>query len=279
MLTAFRWLLRLFTALTLLGLGGLLIGYYFLSGSIPDYDDQVEVQGLTAPVEIVRNVNNVPHIFGQTDEDVFFALGFAHAQDRLFQMVLMRRTVQGRLSEVFGNQTVKTDELMRRLNIYGAALDSVEAQDEPTKAALAAYARGVNARIAQVNDQALGRGAPEFFFFAGDIAAWQPADSIALIKLLALQMSPQLQNEVLRAQMSMLLPPERLADILPDDPGVAVAALPAYASVMAAGLPGPGKPVLQPLDPLFPVPPRDLSAASNAWAAAKYGSSLPRSKP
>ncbi|GHC45321.1 penicillin acylase family protein [Neogemmobacter tilapiae] len=268
MLLAFRWLLRLFSALIVLGLLGLVVGYYFLSGSIPAYEDQVEVDGVSAPVEIVRNVNNVPHIFGKTDEDVFFALGFAHAQDRLFQMVLMRRTVQGRLSEVFGNPTVKTDELMRRLDLYGLALDSVEAQDAPTKAALEAYARGVNARISQVNDQALGRGAPEFFFFPGDIAAWQPADSIAMIKLLALQLSPQMQNEVLRAQMSMLLPASRLADILPDDPGTASMALPDYASLMAPGLPGPGKPLVALRDPLFPVPPRDLAGASNAWAAA-----------
>jgi penicillin amidase len=268
MITAFRWLLRLFSALIVLGLLGLAIGYYFLSGSIPDYDDQVQVDGVSAPVEIVRNVNNVPHIFGKTDEDVFFALGFAHAEDRLFQMVLMRRTVQGRLSEVFGNQTVKTDELMRRLNLYGMALDSVAAQDSQTLAALEAYARGVNARITQVNEQALGRGAPEFFFFSSDIAAWQPADSIALIKLLALQLSPQMQNEVLRAQMSMLLPADRLADILPDDPGSAVLALPDYASLMAPGLPGPDKVQISARDPLFPVPPRDLAGASNAWVAA-----------
>jgi penicillin amidase len=268
MLLAFRWLLRLFSALIVLGLLVLGIGYYFLSGSIPDYDDQVEVEGLSAPVEIVRNVNNVPHIFGNTDEDVFFALGFAHAEDRLFQMVLMRRTVQGRLSEVFGSQTLKTDELMRRLNLYGLALDSVAAQDSQTLAALEAYARGVNARIAQVNEQALGRGAPEFFFFSSDIAAWQPADSIALIKLLALQLSPQLQNEVLRAQMSMLLPADRLADILPDDPGSATMALADYASLMAPGVPGPGQGQMAARDPLFPVPPRDLAGASNAWVAA-----------
>ncbi len=87
--------------------------------------------------------------------------------------------------------------------------------------ALEAYSAGVNAWIGQVNDQAPGRGAPEFFFFSNEIAAWQPADSIAIIKLMALQLSAHLEAEVLRARTSLLLPDERLRDILPDDPGKA----------------------------------------------------------
>ncbi len=78
--------------------------------------------GITAPVEIVRNNANVPHIFGQTDADVYFALGFAHAQDRLWQMTMLRRTAQGRLSEVFGERTLKIDELMRRFDLYDLSL-------------------------------------------------------------------------------------------------------------------------------------------------------------
>ncbi len=77
----------------------------------------------------MRNNDNVPHIFGATDGDVYFALGFAHAQDRLWQMTMLRRTVQGRLSEVFGARTVKIDELMRRYDLYGLAQQSVAVQD------------------------------------------------------------------------------------------------------------------------------------------------------
>jgi penicillin amidase len=77
------------------------------------------VPGITAPVEIVRNNDDVPHIFGKTEADVFFALGFAHAQDRLWQMTMLRRTAQGRLSELFGAATLPIDELMRRLDLYG----------------------------------------------------------------------------------------------------------------------------------------------------------------
>lgn len=158
MIVVFRWLLRIFTGLVVLALVATLIGYYFLSRSLPDYNESFRIEGLSGPVEIVRNDANVPHIFGKTDEDVYFALGFAHAQDRLWQMVTMRRTAQGRLSEVFGERTLKIDELMRRYDLYGLAQSSVEAQDPETRAALEAYARGVNAWIAEVNADARGRG-------------------------------------------------------------------------------------------------------------------------
>ena len=99
MVFVFRWLIRLASAMVFLIVATLFLGYYFASRSLPDYNATFEVAGLSAPVEIVRDNANVPHIFGQTDEDVFYALGLAHAQDRLWQMTMLRRTAQGRLSE------------------------------------------------------------------------------------------------------------------------------------------------------------------------------------
>ena len=268
MFLVFRWMLRLFTGMIVLCLLAGVILYYFLSRSLPDYSESFQIAGISAPVEIVRNNDNVPHVFGQTDADVFFALGFAHAQDRLWQMTMLRRTAQGRLSEMFGSRTLKIDELMRRYDLYGLALDSVAVQDAATTAALEAYARGVNAWISQINEGARGRGAPEFFFFSNEIAAWQPADSIAILKLLALQLSGQLENEVLRARLSLVLPEARLRDILPDAPGSGITALPDYASLVPGVSPG-----LAPLrmasdDGLSPFPTREMAGASNAWAAA-----------
>lgn len=266
MLTLFRWTLRLFLALVALTALLLAITYYFLTRSLPDYNADFTLRGLSGPVEIVRNNANVPHIFGTTDTDVFYALGFAHAQDRLWQMTMLRRTAQGRLSEVFGERTLRIDELLRRFDLYNLSLSSVEVQDEATKAALESYARGVNAWIEQVNIGARGRGAPEFFLFSNEIAAWQPADSIAIIKLMALQLSSQLDAEVLRARTSMLLAPERLRDILPDDPGQGVVAVPRYGDVVPGVVPG-QVPVRLADDPLNPVRRLPFAGASNAWAA------------
>lgn len=264
----FRWLLRIAAGLVVLVVLGIGLVYFLASQSLPDYNQTEKVAGLTAPVEIIRDNANVPHIFAPDDPDVFFGLGYAHAQDRLWQMTTLRRTVQGRLSEVFGARTLRIDRLLRRLDLYRLAQTSFEAQDDYTKAALRAYAAGVNARLAEINDKALGRGAPEMFLFNTPVAPWQPADSIALIKLLALQLSGHLENEVLRARTSLMLNnDDRLKDIMPDAPGSGIAALPEYASLFpdlpryAAGTPMSD-------DPLSPFPKHDMAGASNAWAAA-----------
>jgi penicillin amidase len=267
MFTLFRWLLRIVTGAFVLGLAAFVLTWWFLSRSLVDYDEDFALTGLTAPVEVVRNNDSVPHVFGQTDEDVFFALGFVHAQDRLWQMTMLRRTAQGRLSELFGPATLQVDELIRRLDLYQLALDSVAAQDAPTLRALEAYAAGVNAWIGQVNAGARGRGAPEFWLFEPEISAWAPADSIAIVKLMALQMAGHAQAEVLRARVSLALgDAARLADILPDDPGKGVAALPDYAALVPGVAPD-LSPVDFALGPLSPVAAPGFAGASNAWAA------------
>jgi penicillin amidase len=264
----FRWLMRIAAGLIGLAVVMVVLAYFLASQSLPDYDQTVEVNGLSGPVEIVRDNANVPHIFAKNDSGVFFGLGYAHAQDRLWQMTMMRRTVQGRLSEVFGLRTVAIDKLVRRLDLYRLAQNSVLAQDPATLGALEAYSAGVNARLAEINDKALGRGAPEMFLFNAPISPWQPADSLAIIKLMALQNSGHLENEVLRARTSLMLnDAARLADILPDAPGTGVAALPEYASLFP-NLPRYAGSIEMPDDPLSPFPRRGLAGASNAWSAA-----------
>ncbi len=266
----FRWLLRLTAGTILLGVLGAILVYFLAAQSLPEYNKEIALPGPTAPVEIVRDNANVPHIFGSfgaSDEDVFFGLGYAHAQDRLWQMAVMRRTAQGRLSEVFGPRTVKTDSFLRRLDLYSAARSSVSSQSPEALRALTAYSAGVNARLQEVNENALGRGAPEMFLFNMPIAPWQPADSIAIMKLMAVQLSSNMQEEILRAQTSIALDdPKRLLDILPDAPGSGTATLPEYTSLF------PGLDGLNLAGPqyaaLMPVAPRGLGGASNAWAAA-----------
>ncbi|MEM6891389.1 MAG: penicillin acylase family protein [Pseudomonadota bacterium] len=270
MVLIFKWLLRVASVMVLAVVTGVTLIYYLASRSLPDYDAEVTVPYLSAPVEIVRDNANVPHIFGQSDPDVFYALGFAHAQDRLWQMTMLRRTAQGRLSELYGPRTVNIDSLMRRLDIYALAAASFDVQDDRTKLMLRAYATGVNARLDQVNAEALGRGAPEMFVFNSPVAPWRPADSLAIIKLMGLQLSSHLGHEVLRAQVSLAMPDEqRLLDLLPDAPGSGVAALPEYAALF----PGLDMPrfsnVASPVpDTLMPAPTRAMAGASNAWAAA-----------
>ena len=163
MLTLFRWLLRLTVVLIALLVLAALLAWYFAVRSLPDYGASYRMEGLSAPVEIVRSTENVPHVFGQSDADMFFALGVAHAQDRLFQMTVLRRAAQGRLSEIVGARAFGSDNLARRLELYRTASASLEAQDSDTRAALDAYAAGVNQWIAEVNQNALAH--PNSFWF------------------------------------------------------------------------------------------------------------------
>ncbi|MRX50163.1 penicillin acylase family protein [Paracoccus sp. S-4012] len=227
MLTLFRWLLRLTVGLIVVAVAAIALAWYFAVRSLPDYAGNWTVAGLQAPVEIVRSTDNVPHIFGESDADVFLALGLAHAQDRLFQMVVLRRAAQGRLSELYGARAYASDDLARRLGLMRNATASLPAQDGYTRAALSAYAEGVNQWIQIVNREARGRGAPEFFLYPDEIAWWQPEDSLAILKLIAAGSTRALSEEVLRARLSLAAPgrgPEILARR--NDP-----ALPAYADL------------------------------------------------
>ena len=265
----FRWLLRISTTMVMLvGLAVVLV-YYLASRSLPEYDKSLEVAGISNPVRIVRDTANVPHIFADADEDVFFGLGYVHAQDRLWQMLMLRRTVQGRLSELFGERTLNIDKLLRRLDLYGAATKSVAAQSPEALEALKAYSAGVNARIAEINDSALGRGAPEMFLFPSAVPPWTPSDSIAVIKVMALQLSGHLESEVLRARTSLMLPEERVLDILPDVPGSGMIALPDYQALV------PDVPIYSQAAEMSdlaisPFKKRAFAGASNVFAAVPF---------
>ena len=267
----FRWSLRL--ALVMIGLliAGVFLIYYLASQSLPEYEKTVGLPGVTEPTEIIRDTYNVPHIVAARDEDVFFGLGYAHAQDRLWQIMLMRRTAQGRLSELFGPETLQTDKLLRRLDLYSLAQSSVAAQSPDARRALKAYAEGINARIYEINRDALGRGAPEMFIFPTDVSPWRPADSLAILKLMSVQLSGHLAKEVLRAKTSLHLnDADRLSDIMPDAPGQVIADLEQYSAVMPALGSLPQTAQSQTGSDLSPFPSAQMAGASNVFAAAPF---------
>src|SRR5207253_6634450 len=121
--------------------------YNYARRSLPVVDGTVTVAGITAPVEIIRDADAIPHIFGATKQDAFFGLGYAHAQDRLWQMEFQRRIGMARLSEVFGAATLNTDRFLRTLGTNRAALSAWDALAPDTKTELNAYVAGVNAFI------------------------------------------------------------------------------------------------------------------------------------
>ena len=262
------------------------LAYYLAARSLPDYDAGARIEGLEGPVEIVRDAHAIPHIFAQTDADAFLALGWVHAQDRLWQMEIQRRTAQGRLAELFGPEALPIDRSMRALDLDGLAAAALDAQTAKARAALEAYAAGVNARIRAVGEEALGRGAPEFFLFGGNgLAPWTPEDSLAIVKLMALRLSDAARLEARRARLLARLSPEQVDDLHPPYPEPGLSALPAFSgeapppgdraeaapvappprAASAGPAPRRGRSALAALSP-FPEP--GFGGASNAWAVS-----------
>jgi len=113
----FRWLA---TALVLL-VAGTAGAYWYLRQSLPAIDGTITVTELAGPVDIVRDADGIPHITGGTKADVFFGLGYVHAQDRLWQMEFQRRIGHGRLSEIFGSAALPQDRFLRTVGFGRAA--------------------------------------------------------------------------------------------------------------------------------------------------------------
>ena len=186
-----------------------LTGTYFqVRGALPPYAGHFSVKGLKAPVEIVRDKNAIPHIIAGSIEDAAYGLGFVHAQDRFWQMELMRRVGQGRLSEILppaivGNGVVNTDRTMRGLGVYRHASDSVAALSPAARGILESYAAGVNAWLAE-RDQQFGLELTLVKLLSGGRYrpdAWQPADSLVWTKLMALTLDGNWRSELLRLEL------------------------------------------------------------------------------
>ena len=192
-----------------LALGIFLLGTYFqVRGALPSYAGHVDAKGLKAPVEIVRDKNAIPHIIAGSIEDAAFGLGFVHAQDRFWQMELMRRAGQGRLSEILppmivGDGVISTDRTMRGLAVYRHASDSFGALSPGTRGILEAYAAGVNAWLGD-HGQQFGLELTLVKLLSGGNyrpEPWQPADSIVWTKLMALTLDGNWRSELLRLDL------------------------------------------------------------------------------
>ena len=154
------------------------VGWAWLLSTLPSTDATIEVAGLETPVEVMRDESGIPHIFAKTENDAYFALGFVHAQDRFWQMEMMRRFGVGRLAEVLGPEAVASDKWMRTLGLYRLAEKMVEQMSEPMRQSLIHYAAGVNARLKRSQSLPWGVAAPEFALFRYAPEPWRPADSL-----------------------------------------------------------------------------------------------------
>ena len=202
-------------------LGCVVLGaYFYLRLSLAQVSGEVTLAGLEAPVEVLRDAHGVPHIFARSERDAQFALGFVHAQDRLWQLEMNRRIGSGRMAEVLGPTALDTDRFLRTLGIRRVAAANVRALDAESRDLLAAYAAGVNAFLEQKPVLPL-----EFWLLRVMPEPWSEVDSAAWAKMVSWDLGGNWRSELLRLQLASRLP-VAIQEFLPPYPGDAPPELP-----------------------------------------------------
>ncbi|MBU1102018.1 MAG: penicillin acylase family protein [Bacteroidetes bacterium] len=189
-----------------------LFSYYMLGKYMPVYEGEVEVAGITNTVKIYRDSVAVAYIDAETELDASFALGFVHAQERLFQMDMLRRAGEGRLSEILGSKTIEYDKMFKTLELYETCVNHYNQLSEKSRSYLEAYAKGVNAFI----KEASGHHSLEFDVLGYDPYEWKPEHSYLVSKFMAWQLNIGWWSDISFAHLIQNIDPEKVKEIIPD---------------------------------------------------------------
>ncbi|MDE3149196.1 MAG: penicillin acylase family protein [Acidobacteriota bacterium] len=182
--------------------------------ALPELDGSVHVAGLSAPVTVRRDAHGVPHIDAATQDDLFTAQGYVTAQDRLWQMDMLRRSADGELAEILGPSLVKHDETQRVLEIRRTAERIYGGQPAADRARLDDYARGVNLYIAHC--EKTGTLPPEFKLLLYRPKAWSGVDSISVGLMMVETLDTRVRTKLARGEVAAKLQNPRLeADLYP----------------------------------------------------------------
>ena len=190
----------------------LVIGLVMIRRSFPVVSGTISVPSLSAEVEILRDPFGVPHVFAENDRDLYYGVGYVHAQDRLWQMELVRRAGMGRLSEVLGSEALEIDRLFRVLGLRRVARRSEELLDDATRSALQAYAEGVTQYIADHK----GRYPVEFDIVGFEPEPWTVEHSLLVSRLMAWELNYARWIDILRGLVTETMGPERAQELYPE---------------------------------------------------------------
>ena len=186
------------TALVLLLLAVLLAGVVVVRRPLPEHSGELEVPGLTGTVEVLRDENGIPQLYADSLDDLLMAQGFVHAQERFFEMDIRRHVTAGRLSELFGEETLETDRVIRTMGWRRVAEREWAVIEPRTRQALEAYADGVNAYL---ESRGPSRLAVEYSLLrVGGLdyvpEPWTPIDSLAWLKAMAWDLRGNMDDEI-----------------------------------------------------------------------------------
>ncbi|HYN74854.1 MAG TPA: penicillin acylase family protein, partial [Candidatus Limnocylindria bacterium] len=219
-----RWLRRTFVGLLVLILGIALLATLATAWAIrrpfPVTSGVLVVGGLEQPVTVQRDAWGIPSVYASTSHDLFFGQGYVHAQDRFWEMDFRRHVTAGRLSEMFGDTTLDTDEFVRTMGWRRIAEQEVALLSPDTRGLLQAYADGVNAYVADRSptDLSLEYSVLWLTNRGYTVEPWTPADSLAWLKAMSYDLSGNATTEIERVLVAAKVGAARAAQVFPDYP-------------------------------------------------------------
>ena len=190
------------------------IFYNMLSSSLPQYNGQISSSKITSNIEVYRDSFAVPYIIAQSDEDAAFALGYLHAQERLFTMDMIRRAGEGRLAEILGEKAIPFDKMFRTVGIKRNIAKNLNKYDPTVMNILQAYSNGVNEYLKERE----GNYAIEFDVLGYQPEKWKPIHSLIVIKMMAWELNISWWTDLSFAELIQKLGKEKVLEILPDYP-------------------------------------------------------------
>jgi penicillin amidase len=209
-----RFALGLGYIITLLLVGLLFLGIHFMSGTVPKYTGSASVAGIGANVQIDRDEYAIAHIHAATEKDAYFGLGYAEAQDRLFQMEFTRRIGQGRLSEIVGKKSYVVDAWAKTIG-FSRIADQMWAKASPnTRDILTAYTNGIN-QFLDSHRNALGF---EFDALKLQPDHWRPQDCMIIGRLMAWEMNFSYFTDAAFGDIALSLDSEHMRWLYPGYP-------------------------------------------------------------
>jgi penicillin G amidase len=182
------------------------------TAGLPDYNRDIKLKDLSAPVKVVRDKRGFPHITAETESDLYQVTGYIMAQDRIWQMDLLRRVTMGKLSEIFGKSMVDADLLFRSLRISEKSRGLIQTSDPKIRKSVEAFAKGVNQYLSDNKDNLPF----EFTVLGYRPEAWEPFHSLNLIGYMAWDLSSAWKSELLLQRIREKVGDDKLEDLVPD---------------------------------------------------------------
>jgi penicillin G amidase len=212
MKTLKRIILGIAIVLALVAIAAFFLVSRIAKKALPDYNQPVQLTGLIDQVEVYRDDFAVPHIYAKNEHDLYMVTGYLMAQDRLWQMDLLRRVTLGRLSEIFGEDMIGADHLLRALRIPEKSELVLSKTDKNLLMTLEAFSSGVNQFIER-NQKKLP---PEFTILGYKPEPWQPQYTVNLIGYMAWDLAGSWHNEITLHKLSQILDEEKFLQLIPN---------------------------------------------------------------